>query len=203
LFEYFARRFAEVLTKGDVVELFRMLEQRYGSVSRVCERVGIERRTFYNWRVAKQVSGETKAKILRAALEEAPIDTLEFLARKLRDRLREVLELLIEFLRRELAEESPERVEEVVRRVERLLTEFSTPVTAYLHHEVARLVETARSRGLEIRVEPYTATQRTAWFRAFAESRSHTLFRAYAEPAASTTGTMMLEQLSPYGVPEV
>ena len=95
LFEYLAKRFAEMLTKGDVMELFRMLEQRYGTISKVCERIGIERRTFYHWRYAKQINNETKAKVLRVALEEHPIDTLEFLARKSRGRTKEVLLSLI------------------------------------------------------------------------------------------------------------
>jgi len=46
MFEHLAKHFAEMLTKGDVFELFRMLEQRYGTISKVCERIGIERRTL-------------------------------------------------------------------------------------------------------------------------------------------------------------
>jgi len=147
---YVAERFAEVLTKGDVMELFRMLEQRYGTVSGVCERVGIERRTFYNWRSARQITRETKAKVLRAALDEYPIDTLEFLARKSVERARELLELLIEYLRRGIAEGDLGKAEELARRAESIVREFSVPVTEYLHDTLRSLAETARSRGLSV-----------------------------------------------------
>jgi len=151
MLEYVAERFAELLTKGDVVELFRMLEQRYGTVSGVCERVGIERRTFYNWRSARWVTGETKAKVLRASLEEYPVDTLEFLARKSMERVRELLELLMEYLRRGIAEEEDlGKAEELARRAESIVREFSVPVTEYLHDMLRSLAETALSRGLSV-----------------------------------------------------
>jgi len=152
LFEYLAKRFAEVLTKGDVMDLFRKLEQHYGTISKVCERIGIERKTFYHWRYARQVTNETKAKVLRVALEEYPIDTLEFLARKSRDRMKEVLELLIEFLRREIIEEEDKEAEELVKRAEDIINEFSIPITEYLRHEISGLIEVAYSRGFEIKV---------------------------------------------------
>jgi len=159
LFEYLARRFAEVLTKGDVMDLFRKLEQHYGTISKVCERIGIERKTFYHWRYAKQITSETKAKVLRVALEEYPIDTLEFLARKSRDRMKEVLELLIEFLRRGIIEEEdPRKAEELVKRAEGIINEFSIPITEYLHHEIAGLIESAYSRGFELEIRPYLKT---------------------------------------------
>lgn len=155
LFEYLAKRFAEILTKGDVLELFRMLKERYGTISRVCRRIGIERRTFYYWRYAKQVNSDTKLKVLKVALEEHPIDTLEFLARKSRDRTREVLELLIEFLRRGIIEEEdPRKAEELAKRAENIINEFSIPINEYLHHEIARLINAAHSKGFEIKIQP-------------------------------------------------
>jgi len=198
LFEYLARRFAEVLTKGDVMDLFRKLEQHYGTISKVCERIGIERKTFYHWRYARQVTNETKAKVLRVALEEYPIDTLEFLARKSRDRMKEVLELLIEFLRRGIIEEEdPRKAEELVKRAEGIINEFSIPITEYLHHEIAGLIESAYSRGFELEIRPYTGIQLpTAPFRTFVEEQERPFFTMYTETLISTTGTASTSEAS-------
>ena len=196
MFEHLARRFAEVLTKGEVFELFRMLEQRYGTISRVCERIGIERRTFYHWKYAKQINRETKFKVLEAALEEHPIDTLEFLARRSRGRTKEVLELLLEFLRRDvLEEEDPRRAREFAKKAEEVINEFSIPITEYLHHEIAELIEAAYSRGLEIRVKPYISTQLlTIMPRTFPEEYEQPSLKTYTEALASTTGTVSVSE---------
>ncbi len=153
MFEHLAERFAEILTKGDVHELFRLLEQRYGTISEVCERIGIERRTFYHWRNAKQINVETKVKVLRVALEEHPIDTLEFLARKSRGRTREILEYLIELLRNEiLSEENPEKLEALAKKTEEIINEYSIPVIEFLRHEVSNLIEVIHSKGYRLKV---------------------------------------------------
>jgi len=178
MFEHLAKHFAEMLTKGDVFELFRMLEQRYGTISKVCERIGIERRTFYHWSHAKQINNETKAKVLRVALEEHPIDTLEFLARRFRGRAKEVLELLIEFLRREIVEEEdPRKAEELAKRAENIINEFSIPITEYLHHEIDSLIDAAHSRGFEMRIRSYAGIQLpTTPIRTFVEKQERPSF---------------------------
>jgi len=81
MFEYLAKGFSEMLTKGDVFELFRMVERHYGTISKVCKRIGIERRTFYHWKSAQQINVDTKVKVLKVALEEHPIDTLDISVR--------------------------------------------------------------------------------------------------------------------------
>lgn len=158
MYEYIVERFAGLLTKGDVMELFKLLERRYATIARVCERVGIERKTFYNWRTVREISPETKAKILRAALEEYMLDVLEFLAIKSRERCVEILSITIEHLRREmLAEESPQRLRELVKATERLLNNFSAPITDFLTQEMSALMETATWKGQQITLtEPQT-----------------------------------------------
>ena len=204
---YVAERFAEVLTKGDVVELFRMLEQRYGTVSGVCERVGIERRTFYNWRSARWVTGETKAKVLRVALEEYPVDTLEFLARKSMERARELLELLIEYLRRGIAEEEDMgKVEELARRAESIVREFSVPVTEYLRNMIYSLIEATYSRGFRIEVMMYAgypSIQQHVPIHKTLERQERFTFKILVV-ATSTAGTVpVLTTEVPQSLPEV
>jgi len=151
MFEYLAKRFGGMLSKGDVFELFKLLERRYGTISKACEKIGIMRRTFYNWRNARQINVETKYKVLKVALEEHPIDTLEFLVRKSRGRTKEILEILIEILRREiLIEEEPRRLENLVEKAREIINEYSIPIIEYLKHEVDGLAEAVYNKGYEI-----------------------------------------------------
>jgi len=67
-----ADRYADCLTEGDIVELYRTLEERYG--------VGLG---------SAAVSDGNKVFLLEKALEEFPVDTLEFIARKMLWRTKE------------------------------------------------------------------------------------------------------------------
>jgi hypothetical protein len=158
MFEDLAKRLAESLTRGDIFELFKTLEHCYGTISKACESVGIERRTFYNWRSAREINLETKIKVLKVALEKYPIDTLEFLARKSRDKTREVLALIMEILRREILYGEDSEVPYIIKRYENIIKEFSIPITEYLHQEVSNLVEAAYSREYEVIMRPRVVT---------------------------------------------
>ncbi len=160
MFEHLAKRFADILTKGDVFELFRLLEQRYGSISRACEKIGIERKTFYHWKNAKQINFETKVKVLKVALEEHLIDTLEFLAGKSKKLTKEILEYLIEVLRREiLTEDDRKKLNNLIKRAEEIVNEYSIPIIEYLRHELDGLVEAARNRGYELKIRETSFTE--------------------------------------------
>ena len=41
-----AKKYSEILTKGEVMELFKLLEE-VGSLSEACRRAGIDRKTVY------------------------------------------------------------------------------------------------------------------------------------------------------------
>ncbi len=138
--EYLARRYSEMLTKGDVIQLFSMLRDKYGTIDEVCKRVGIERKTFYNWRTVRQINLDTKTKILKTALEELPIETLEFLAKRSRDRTVEILSYLIEALHDKIIHENdPNKLRSLASKSEEIVEEFSVPLTDYLHHEIDNL----------------------------------------------------------------
>ena len=63
-----AIRFAGYLTKGDVRRLFYdLLVKKYGSIKKASKEAGIERKTIYNLDKVKEISFETKAKVLDAA----------------------------------------------------------------------------------------------------------------------------------------
>jgi len=128
-----ADRYANCLTEGDIVELYRTLEERYG--------VGLG---------SAAVSDGNKVFLLEKALEEFPVDTLEFIARKMLWRTKEALELLLEYIRKRIAEENAEIAREFVKRLEAVVEDFSTPVTEYLREEISSVEETLRTKSVEV-----------------------------------------------------
>jgi len=140
--EYIANRFAEILTKGDAYQLFNMLQEKYGTIASACERIGIERRTFYNWRNARQINIETKRKLLRVAIQEHPIETLKFLTLKAKERTTEISSHLIETLRRHIIEEeNPEKLKTLITTTKTIINQLSTPIIENIHHEVENLLK--------------------------------------------------------------
>ena len=129
-----------MLTKGDVTQLFNMLRDKYGTIDEACKRIGIERKTFYNWRIVKQMNLSTKVKVLKTALDELPIETLGFLAKRSRDRTIEILSYLIEALYDTIVHENdPDRLRSLASKSEEVVEEFSVPLTNYLYHEIDNL----------------------------------------------------------------
>jgi len=96
--EYLVEKMSEVLSKGDILELFKELEKVHGSVSKVCQLAGIERKTFYHWSKAREIKKETRVKIIRLALQSMPLKTLEFLIDKSLNLSIELLSTLFQFL---------------------------------------------------------------------------------------------------------
>ena len=140
--EYIANRFSEILTKGDAFQLFNILQGRYGTIASACERIGIERRTFYNWRNARQINIETKMKLLRIAIQDHPIETLKFLTLKAKERTTEISSYLIETLRRQiLEEEDPEKLKTLITETETIINQLSTPITQNIHHQIENLLK--------------------------------------------------------------
>jgi len=149
MIDYIVNRFAETLTKSDIFELFKQLEERYGVISKACEKIGIERKTFYHWKNAKQINLDTKTKVLKVALEEHPIDTLETLARKYRNRTKEILAILLEILE----ENNPIKIRKLIDKSADIINEYSTPITEYLQYEINDLIDTIHYKGYDINIK--------------------------------------------------
>jgi len=149
--EHTIKKYAEMLTKGDTYELFTVLQNKYGTIAETCEKIGIERKTFYNWKHARQINLNTKIKLLRLSLEEYPIDTLEFLAKKTKTRNIEVLSYLLEVIRRIILEENKkEKLAAFSTTISRIINEYSIPPIEYLNHELYHVLELMKKKGIGI-----------------------------------------------------
>lgn len=76
---YLAERYAHLLSKEDILELFHDLEEACGSLSEACRKCGIQRKTRYDWIDARSLKLSTKKKVLKALMEIEPEKTLDFL----------------------------------------------------------------------------------------------------------------------------
>lgn len=77
---YLAERYAHLLSKEDVLELFQDLVKAYEeNISEACRKCGIQRKTVYDWIRARSLRLSTKKKVLKALIETEPERTLDFL----------------------------------------------------------------------------------------------------------------------------
>ena len=152
----FAERFARYLAKEDVRRLFaEVLVRSRGSIVKACEAAGVERRTFYNWRRARDVSLGTKVKVLRAAYEADPHSTLWLVARALRRRAGEALLALLDRLRSEaVGSEGREEFLERVELLRRALRELGGPLAGEVASEVEDIKQSLELKAAELGVEP-------------------------------------------------
>ena len=152
-----ARRYAEMLTKGEVIQLFGMLEERR-SLSEVCRIVGIDRKTVYNWEKVREIKRETKKKILEAALTLKPGETAEFLADKALEKAVGVIaRLLIYLYERTMKSTTTKEFEKWYREFTRIVEKYDKPVLEPVREEVERLhmllKRKAMEKGVEIAVD--------------------------------------------------
>lgn len=153
-----AEHYADLLTKGDVMQLFRVLE-RTGSISEACRLAGIDRKTVYNWEKVKEVRRETKVKVLAAALELSPKETLEFVADRAVERAAEVASHLLA-LTFELAmrAKSREEFEKLYAEFHRLLKKYDRPLLEGMKYELNELRHLLERRAARLGLTALSTT---------------------------------------------
>lgn len=89
---YLAEKYATLLSKDDVLELFQDLEELCGgNVSKACQKCGIQRKTKYDWIRTRSLKSNTKRKVLKTMVEIAPERTLNFLLSRSKETTVELL----------------------------------------------------------------------------------------------------------------
>lgn len=91
---YLAEKHAHLLSKDDVLELFRDLEEAYkGNLSEACRKCKIQRKTKYDWIRTRSLKLSTKKKVLKALIEIKPERTLDFLLKRSKETTLELLSI--------------------------------------------------------------------------------------------------------------
>jgi len=151
---YLIEKYAVSLSKDDVIELFRVLEEAYGgNVSKVCRECGIQRKTRYDWARALNIKLSTKKRILKMAIETDPEETLSFLLSRSKEAAVELLSAYLSHLYAKALVENidPRSFIKVVKAMQKIQNEHSGLIWE-LEEEVGDMMSHIRERARALRV---------------------------------------------------
>ena len=151
---YLAEKYAPILTKEDVLQLFKTLEKAYGSVSRAAREIGIQRKTIYDWPETGDVKIKTKIKILESSIKTRPDYTLIFLLEKSEERASEVLYVILTRLfERAMSERlNPKNFVAVARKLERMRKRHAGLIFEHLEEEAEDMSRLIQQRAHNLNV---------------------------------------------------
>ena len=145
--EDLAKKYSEILTKGEVMELFKLLEEE-GSLSKTCRLVGIDRRTVYDWSKVKEIRRKTKEKVLRVGLSLKPIEVAEFLADKTIEKAVDIVaRLLIHVYERAMKSKEKEDFQKYYDKFLQLKDKYDKPITESIKPEIEELLRNLETRA--------------------------------------------------------
>lgn len=130
--ERVAKENVDLLTKKDTIELFEDIATSCnGNVSEACKLVGIERKTYYNWKEnVKSITPDSKIRVLIAALKNNMTQILDKLATKSFNKTCRLLYLKLSTIHEKILES--EDIEERINLVDEFISTIakfdSTPV---------------------------------------------------------------------------
>ena len=140
-----SERFSGILTKGDIEELFEKLKEKAGSTAAAARLAKLERKTVYKWREVKEIRKSTKEKVLTALLKQMPIETLEFLLEKYRERSGILLyNLLAVIVNTAIKSSNKDRRRELIERFHRDLELYGRPLADEVAEEIFRLQQSIK-----------------------------------------------------------
>jgi len=154
--KHLADKYAELLTKGDVIELFKLIENRFGTIKGACKAIGIERKTFYDWKKpVKEIKIETKRKLLNFLLKEHPIDVLEFLTDRSVKRSTELLKLTLSTIYEHAIESDVMKFQVLTSRFIDVISKYDKPLTDYIETEISDMITSLlrKSEKLGVSIE--------------------------------------------------
>jgi len=151
--EIIAYKYSEILTKGDIIDLFKMLEENK-TLSEICKKIGIDRKTVYNWEKVKEIKRSTKIKILTEALKTKPKETLEFLADKSIERTTEIIsELLTVLYEQAMKTENSEEFTKTYKEFKRILTKYNKSLLKETTNEISELLYRLNKKAQKLNIK--------------------------------------------------
>ena len=151
---YLAEKYAYILTKEDILQLFKTLEGVYGSISRAARETGIQRKTAYDWPETGDVKLTTKIKILESSIKTKPDYTLNFLLERSEERASEILYVILTRLFERAMNEKldPKNFVAVAKKLERMRKRHAGLVFEHLEEEVEDMSRLIRQRSYDLNV---------------------------------------------------
>ncbi|RLG98944.1 hypothetical protein DRO19_03610 [Candidatus Bathyarchaeota archaeon] len=151
---YIAEKYAPLLSKDDVIELFQRLQRLCrGNLSEACRRCGIQRKTTYDWMRAKSIKLSTKKKILKAMIETNTEQTINFLLSRSKEITVELLSTYLSYLYSEAMKEiiDPQYFLRIVKKFEKTKSDYVGLIWE-LEEEVEEMTYNLRERARDLKV---------------------------------------------------
>lgn len=151
---YLAEKYAHILTKDDILQLFKTLEKAYGSISKATKEIGIQRKTTYDWSETGDVKLKTKIKILESSITIKPDYTLNFLLERSEERASEILYVMLTRLFERAMNEKmgPRDFLAVSKKLERLRKRHAGLIFEHLEEEVEDMSRFIQQRSFDLNV---------------------------------------------------
>ena len=151
---YIADRYAGILTKEDVGQLFDALtEKLHGNRSEAARQCGLTGKATYDWERAGYVKLTTKRKVLDACLRMDFLGTVEYLLKRSSERTVDVLRTILSTIYAEAIEtNSKEQFIILLDRFDALRTEYRGLINDRIMDEVTDMLSMLRQKAPELEV---------------------------------------------------
>lgn len=151
---YIADRYAGILTKEDVGQLFDALtEKLHGNRSEAARQCGLTGKATYDWERAGYVKLTTKRKVLETCLRMDFLGTVEYLLKRSSERTVDVLRTILSTIYAETIEtNSKEQFITLLDKFDTLRIEYRGLITDRIMDEVADMLWMLRQKAQELKV---------------------------------------------------
>jgi len=151
---YIAERYAGILTKEDVGQLFKALTSKlHGNRSEAARQCGVTGKATYDWEKARYVKLTTKRKVLETCLRLDFLGTVEYLLKRSSDRTVDVLRTILSSIYNESIEtNSKEQIILLLDKFNALRTQYRGLINDRIIDEVADMLWMLGQKAQELEV---------------------------------------------------
>lgn len=150
---YLVRKFADILTSKDILELFRKLEVSLGSVTKAAQQCDLERKTIYDWRKTGNLKLPTKKKVLGALLEVNTEGTLDYMTKRSKETVSELLNIYLTTLYEQALETEIDRnkFQDILKKFEETREDNAGLIIDTQETEISNMLNSLVERALELK----------------------------------------------------
>jgi hypothetical protein len=150
---YIGEKYAVVMTKEDVGNLFNALVKKLGNHSEAARRCGLTGKATYDWKEVDYVKLRTKRKVLEACLTDDFLETIEYLLNRNNERTTDVLRTVLSTVYADAVEtESKEEFENFFDKFLALKLRYRGLVRDTIEDEVSDMENLLRERSQRLGV---------------------------------------------------
>jgi len=145
---YIGEKYAAIMTKEDVGNLFNALVKKFGNHSEAARRCGLTGKATYDWKEVGFVKLRTKRKVLEACLTDDFLGTIEYLLNRNNERTVDVLRTILSTIYADAVEtESKEELENLFDKFLALKLRYRGLVRDTIEDEVSDMENLLRERS--------------------------------------------------------